>query len=85
MQSCGLGAIGWSRSVRMWPRCSRRERTVSATQTMGFALAPVEHQVELGVARLRGAGAVVLRYPAPRVREVASELLAWTTSGGGPT
>ncbi len=55
-----------------------------ATQTMGFALAPVEHQVELGVARLRGAGAVVLRYPAPRVREVAAELLAWTTSGGGP-
>ena len=56
-----------------------------ATQTMEFALAPVEHQVELGVTRLRAAGAAVVRYPAPQVREVAAELLAWTTSGGGPT
>jgi len=56
-----------------------------ATRTMGFAQAPVKRQVELGVERLRAAGATVFRYPAPQVEAVAAEVLTWTTSGGGPT
>jgi uncharacterized protein (DUF58 family) len=56
-----------------------------AEETMGFARAPVQLQVERGIARLRDAGAAVVTYPAPSVREVAGEILSWITSGGsGP-
>jgi uncharacterized protein (DUF58 family) len=55
------------------------------TRTLGFARAPVERQVELGMARVREAGAMVIQYPVPHVREFAAELLAWITSGRGPS
>ncbi len=55
-----------------------------ATRTMGFALDPTEREMGLAVGQLRDAGATVIEYPVPQVREVAAEVLAWITSGGGP-
>lgn len=54
-----------------------------AVRTMEFARAPIERRVRAGVERLRGAGATVVQYPVPRVRESAVELFAWATSTAG--
>jgi uncharacterized protein (DUF58 family) len=54
-----------------------------AARTMAFARAPDERQVDVGAARLRNAGAVVVRHPLAHTREVASGFLAWVTSRGG--
>ncbi|HTT46295.1 MAG TPA: DUF58 domain-containing protein [Thermoplasmata archaeon] len=53
-----------------------------ASRTIGFAQAPVERQVGLGVERLRSAGATVVQYPAAQVQVVAAEVLTWATTGG---
>lgn len=55
-----------------------------AARTMAFARVPEERQVAFGVGRLRDAGAAVVQYPVPQLREVAAELLAGVRSGGGP-
>jgi uncharacterized protein (DUF58 family) len=52
-------------------------------RTMQFAQDPVERRIELGMERVRAAGAMVVQYPAPEVREYAAELISWITSGGG--
>jgi uncharacterized protein (DUF58 family) len=52
-------------------------------RTMECARAPVERAMALGVQQLRDAGAIVVQYPVPHVREVAAELLARVTSRGG--
>jgi len=56
-----------------------------ATRAMESARAPVERQVEVGTRLLREAGAAVVQYPAPRVREFAADLLAWITAGTNPS
>jgi len=56
-----------------------------ATRAMDTARTPVERQVEAGTRLLRGAGAAVVQYPAPRVREFAADLLAWITAGTSPS
>jgi uncharacterized protein (DUF58 family) len=54
-----------------------------AVRTMQFAQEPVEHRARTAVERLRAAGATVVQYPVPRVREMAVELFAWATSASG--
>ncbi|HKN07415.1 MAG TPA: DUF58 domain-containing protein [Thermoplasmata archaeon] len=53
------------------------------SRTLDFARGPVDRQVAKGVGRMRDAGATVVQYPVPYVREFAAELLAWITSQGG--